>query len=77
MTRQRFKNVLLQTMEENDLWEPNNVIEDFLSLNFDKDESFADWEQQDFDKFVSSISANGFWGACEENDFCCLEEQDN
>ncbi len=76
MTRQKFKNLLVQAMEEQYAWEPDVVIEDFLTLNYNKDSVLADWEYEKFVSLAKDICKYGFWEACKLNNFECPEEQE-
>jgi len=77
MTRQKFKNCLIQAMEAKDQWMPNNDIETFLDLNYDEDSSIAEWEFSDFFWFVDSICEEGFWKAVKSNDLHTPEEYED
>jgi len=78
MTKQKFKNCLVEAMEDKDWWEPDETINEFLRLNYDEDSSLADWDYSDFKYLVSIIlKEQNFWEAVRQLDLHTPKEYED
>lgn len=64
MTREQFKQSLLEALIHHDCYLPNEEAERFLDLNFNEDSSLLDWTFADFNSFAIDISCDGLRDAC-------------
>lgn len=65
MTREKFKENLIDALEYRDQWVDDETLEEFIKLNY---ENVKDWNHSDFRTFVSDICAEDFNEACHLND---------
>lgn len=66
MTREKFIRCLSQALEHHDVSISREILEKFANLNFDEDNSLADWDYDDFYYFASDVAANDHYGYTEE-----------
>jgi len=69
MTRNKFKENLVEALDSKDQYVKNEDIETFLDLNYDEDGDW-DWSYGDFKDFACEVCANfgDFWETVESYD---------
>ena len=75
MTRNKFKENLVEALDSKDMFVKNEDIETFLDLNYDEDGDW-DWAYRGLSDFASEVCANfgDFWETVEEYDLHLPEE---
>ena len=76
MTREQFRQNLIEAIEFHDGYVSNEEIEHFLELNYDVDSSITDWTYSDFNAFAIDYSTEGMRRACHLSDLQWEDEED-
>ena len=76
MTRERFKENLIQAIEYKGQYVSEEDIEKFLDLNYDGSGDF-DWNYSLFTMFALEVAADSFWEAAKQFNLHYVGEEED
>ena len=68
MTKQQFKQNLMEALEFNDCDVEEETLDNFIELNYNEDSSLNYWTFADFNSFAIDVATEGLRRACRLND---------
>ena len=68
MTKQQFKQNLMEALEFNDCETEEETLDNLIDLNYNEDSSLNYWTFADFNSFAIDVSTEGLRRACKLND---------